>query len=290
MQIRSITQPDDDWTNSCNTTTGQNTDIVLNIQNLVAFWTFQEEEGNPRLSVGTKKQYPLREQAGNVARVSPKDGAPFGLYAAHLKEGQWFLLPRDELGSLNICGKDAQVTVIAWIKRHRTQRNRCEAVAGVWDEPRNKRQYCLFLNLKVNKNHPDKRIKDKIAGHISDVGAPTPGFRWCYDVAQSKSSVPYDEWICVGFTYDGEEIRAYYNGDFEAHDGYNPFHFPNGIYDGGPDGSGFKVGVSDDLHGEECNWFAGIIGGVAVFSRALNAEEIKHLAQPPLTRKEHQDG
>jgi len=265
---------------------GQNVDTVAKTQGLVAFWTFQEEEGKQRLSIGTKEPYPLREQAGNVARVSPEEGAPFGPYAAHLKERQWFLLPRDELGALNIYGTGVQITITAWIKRHQTQLERCEAIAGVWDEPQNKRQYCLFLNLKVNKNHPDKRILNKVAGHISDVGTPTPGFRWCYDVAQSKSSVPYDEWICAGFTYDGEHIRAYYNGELEAHDGYNPFHFPNGIYDGGPDGSGFKVGVSDDLHGEECNWFAGIVGGIAVFNRALNDDEMRCLARLPLIRRE----
>ena len=265
------------------------TAVVTNMPGLVAFWTFQEEAGQPRRSVATKHSFPLEEQAGKVARIVPEDGAPFGKYAAQIHEGQWLLLPREKLGPLNIHGKDAQLSVIAWVKREKKTitQERCEAIAGVWDEPRNNRQYCLFLNIRVNKNHPKERIQDKVSGHVSDVGGPTPGFRWCYDVAQSKTSVPDNEWVCVGFTYDGNEIRAYYNGICEEHEGYNPYKFSKGIYDGGEKGSGFKVGVTDELHGKKCNWFAGTIGGIAVFNRALASSEMKTLALPTsnLTRQ-----
>ncbi len=263
--------------------------LVTNTPGLLAFWTFQEEAGQPRLSVAAKDTFPLEEQAGKVARIVPEDGAPFGKYAAQIREGQWLLLPREKLGFLDIHGKDAQLSVLAWVKREKKTLTpeRCEAIAGVWDEPRNQRQYCLFLNLKVNKNHPNEQIPDKVSGHVSDVGGPTPGFKWCYDVAQSESSVLYNEWVSVGYTYDGKEIRAYYNGVCEEHEGYNPYKFTNGVYNAGEKGSGFKVGVSDELHGKKCNWFAGTLGGIAVFNRALEPSEMKTLELPTsnLTRK-----
>ncbi|MGL5019375.1 MAG: hypothetical protein ACRDBP_14670, partial [Luteolibacter sp.] len=159
-------------------------ELVTHTPGLVAFWTFQEEAGQPRLSVATKHSFPLEEQAGKVARVIPEDGAPFGKYAAQIREGQWLLLPREKLGHLNFHGKDTQFSVIAWVKRDKKTMTpeRCEAIAGVWDEPRNLRQYCLFLNIKVNKNHPQERIQDKVSAHVSAGGGATPGFKWAYDV------------------------------------------------------------------------------------------------------------
>jgi hypothetical protein len=263
--------------------------FVTNTIGLVAFWTFQEEAGQPRLSVATKHSLPLEEQAGKVARIVPEDGAPFGRYAAQIREGQWLLLPREKIGPLNFHGKDTQFSVIAWVKRDKKTMTpeRCEAIAGIWDEPRNLRQYCLFLNIRVNKNHPKERIQDKVSAHVSVGGGATPGFKWAYDVAQSKTSVPHNEWVCAAFTYDGKEVRAYYNGVCEEHEGYNPYKFPDGIYDGGEKGSGFKVGVTDELHGKKCNWFAGTVGGIALFDRALTAAEMKTLALPTsnLTRQ-----
>lgn len=260
--------------------------VVTEVPGLLAFWTFQEEGGEPRRSIAGVGDFPLVEQAGIIERIRPDDGAPFGPFAARLREGQWLLLPREQIGPLNIHGKTAQVTVAAWLKRGRKTLTptRCEGIAGVWDEPRGKRQYFLFIDIHVNKNHPDKKIRDKVSGHVSDNGGATPGFPFCYDVAQSKSSVPRDEWVCIGFTYDGEEVRAYYNGVCEEHAGYNPYRFPNGIYDGGADGAGFKVGNTNELYGKEKgNWFDGVIGGVAVFDRALSAEEMRKLAEPTRT-------
>ena len=249
---------------------------VRKTPDLVAFWDFQEPGGEDRVSKGPVP-YRLREQAGAVERIAPRGGAPFGPHAALLKERQWLRVPRTEMGDLDIHGPDARVTVIAWLVRHMKSDDNCEAVAGVWDEPLNKRQYCLFISIPRNKHHPLQPLFDRVSGHVSDVGGPTPGFPKCRDVARSRTAVPHDEWPCIGFTYDGKEVRAYYNGRFELFEGNNPYAFPNGIYDGGREGVAFRVGVSDEVRPSR-NWFAGVLGGLAVFKRALGDEEMLRLA------------
>ena len=115
------------------------------IDNLICFWSFMEESGTERISSG-RCQYALREGTPFIERV--KEGV-FGEYSARIKEGEWFYIPRAQCPALNIHGKDGEVTVVAWIKRDVKQYSQCEAVAGMWDETRKKRQYCLFLDLRA---------------------------------------------------------------------------------------------------------------------------------------------
>jgi hypothetical protein len=98
----------------------------------------------------------------------------------------------------------------------------------------------------------------------------------------------------VSFTYDGQDIRSYLNGEFQVREkelilntkgfeGYpdgliqskNPYYFPDGI---GNNGSDFTVGAVLLKRGMG-NFFKGQIGGLAVFNRALSAKEIKKLAK-----------
>ncbi|MEI8292266.1 MAG: LamG domain-containing protein, partial [Verrucomicrobiota bacterium] len=57
---------------------------------------------------------------------------------------------------------------------------------------------------------------------------------------------------------------------------YNPFPYPDGIYNGGKEGAPFTVGA---VHrgGEWGNFFGGQIGGLAIFQRALTETEMKTL-------------
>lgn len=96
----------------------------------------------------------------------------------------------------------------------------------------------------------------------------------------------------MAFTYDGQHIRSYLNGEFEAREpelidhtkgfpGYseaithskNPYFYPDGM---GNNGSDFTVGAVLLARGMG-NYFRGQIGGLAVFKRALSAEEIRRL-------------
>lgn len=247
---------------------------VLTQPGLVAFWDFRDAPGQPRRSLA-KAPLSLQEQQGPIARV---DEGPFG-HALQLKAGQWLKIPRAELGPLDIHGKTAQVSVLAWLKRER--KDAWQGIAGVWDESRSKRQYCLFLN---GAKRTDARTmtrepcKDLFQGHVSDVGGPTSGEEFCITYATSGTPVPFTGWQFLALTYDAREVRLYRNGRFDASEGSNPFPHPHGLFDGGAEGAEFTVGCVS-VKGKPGNFFAGLLGGVAVFDRALSAAEIAELAK-----------
>src|SRR5688500_599928 len=84
--------------------------VVEKTPNLVAFWTFGEEAGQPRVSSGTKEPHPLAEVGEPIPRV---EGGPFSGYSAELTGKQYWKIPHAELGDLDIHGKDAQVSMYA---------------------------------------------------------------------------------------------------------------------------------------------------------------------------------
>ncbi len=244
------------------------TALMDSLPGLVAWWDFQESAGLPRQARGPHG-YRLQEMAGPVERLQ---GGVFGPYAAELRAGQWFNLPRAECPDLDIHGPTGQVTLLAWLKRRRKPALECEAVAGMWNETRRKRQYCLFLDLRI------RRSADQVGGHVSGIGGPTPGHRYCMDAAIGRTCIDYgEEWECVGFTYDGQEARAYRNGCFDARPGLNPYAYPGGLFDGGADGADFTVGAVHRSN-EMGNWFTGLLGGLLVCSTALPLDTLAAIA------------
>jgi hypothetical protein len=235
---------------------------------LIAFCDFQEPAGQPRRARGPHG-YELKEMAGPIQRV---EGGVLGPFAAELAVGQWLNLPRSQCPALDIHGPDSKVSLFAWLKRRRKPLIECEAVAGMWDETRRKRQYALFLDLRIRGS------ADQAGGHISGIGGPTPGYRYCMDAAIGRTCVEYtDEWEFVGFTYDGSEARLYRNGCFDARPAHNPYPYPGGLFDAGPEGADFTVGA---VHrgGAIGNWFTGFLGGLFVCSSVLTPETILALA------------
>lgn len=244
------------------------------IADAVAFWNFQEPAGSPRVSL-LPPRHALIEGNGPVKRAQ---GGVFGPYAAHIHEGQWLAVPRSALGALNIHGPRAQVTVVAWIRRETSKQ--WQAIGGVWDESRKKRQYYLFTNAAGKWNYRERvryPAHDNVQGHISAVGGPTEGFQVCITYASGKTPLPMGQWQMIAMSYDGEWIRTYVNGELDSQDGFNPSYYPDGIFDGGADGADFTVG-SNSVQGKMHNHFAGQIGGLAVYSRALSAGELRSLA------------
>ena len=87
-------------------------------------------------------------------------------------------------------------------------------------------------------------------------------------------------------------VRSYLDGRLDSHPTRNPYHYAAGIHRGGESGaSAFTVGAVSlpdirlghprfDPSTTMGNTFAGLIGGLAVFSRALSDDEIArmHLA------------
>jgi hypothetical protein len=198
-------------------------------ESLIAFWDFSEEAGNPRVSKSftRTKEYLLLEGGGKIQKIHE---GPIGDSSADISDSTWFYIPRNSLGALNIFGKDGHVTVIAWIRKE--SHKSWQAIAGVWDESRLKRQYYMFLNAH-SKTHYDEMVRypasGLLHGHISATGGKSPGQVAWISYSSSGDSVPENEWTCIAITYDGKEIKSYINGKLSASEFTNPFPYEEGI-------------------------------------------------------------
>jgi hypothetical protein len=255
---------------------------LLKTKNLIALWDFKEAKGEKRKSL--LGPYELSEMDGSIDRLPE---GPLSGYSAKFGHGAYLALQNSQTGRLNIYGPGQGVTVAAWVK---WTGETTGFVGGMWNEylDGGKRQYGLFVSL------PHYNGKNQVCGHISYTGKPTPPFPYSSDYSASKQEVRANEWTFVSFTYDGQDIRSYLNGEFQVREkelilntkgfeGYpdgliqskNPYNFPDGI---GNNGSDFTVGAVLLKRGMG-NFFKGQIGGLAVFNRALSAKELKKLAK-----------
>lgn len=254
---------------------------VSEVPDLVAVWDFSEPEGATlwKSKAGTG-EFPLR--VGDGAPKPHPEGPLSGRSLEFDGEKDFLFLPNAELGDLNISGKGASVSVVAWVWRVNPLHS---FVGGIWQEhdgdPR--RQYGLFIHLPLYGG------KDNVCGHVSQAGGASPGLPYSRDYSANISSVPFREWVCAAFTYDGIEARSYLNGVFEPRPEYkepdppkamgwtyskNPYRFEEGLGDNGGD---FTVGAVLLTRGMG-NHFGGRIGGLAVFRRALPPDELQRLA------------
>lgn len=246
-------------------------------EGLVALWDFDEQDGAPRLAVG-EADFPLQEMNGPVMRVAE---GPLSGYAAEFKNEVYLSLPNSETGALNISGKNQGITVMAWVKWE----GKTGFVGGMWNEYTDggKRQYGLFVDL------PHYNGADQVCGHLSYTGGPTPPFPYSCDYSASQQKLVKGKWHFIAFNYDGKYIKSYLDGVFEEREpepiknttGFeglpeglvhskNPYYFPDGI---GENGSDFTVGAVVLSRGMG-NHFNGLIGGLAVFNRVLEDQEI----------------
>jgi hypothetical protein len=283
--------------------------VVLKTPGLVAFWTFGEEAGQPRLSTGTRERHPLLEVGGAIERV---DGGPFSGYSAELNGRQYFHIRYADTGDLNISGPDARVSMFAVVRI--VDLNRSRTIAGMWSEGKGAnddsgtRQYALLMNM------PAYGGTRQLVPHISSEGGVTrradgSPFPWCADYAATRREVPEETWVTLGFTYDSRYIRAYMNGvlDTRALDpvrdrrtdpyftnegpdgkdrGMNPYYHGRGIFRYDPaghaatkpgGGSDFTVGARYAVGSMLGEATKGRFGALAVFNRALTDAEMKAL-------------
>tara|TARA_R110002020_G_scaffold97701_2_gene232872 strand:- start:9138 stop:9935 length:798 start_codon:yes stop_codon:yes gene_type:complete len=235
---------------------------LQSIPNMLSMWDF--EGTNPLVAKG---EYPYSLREGNGQVPIENDGVLAG-HSINLSEGQYLFIPRSECKGLDLHGKEAEMTLLAWVNRRFKDFNQCETIAGMWNETNKNRQYCMFLNLGIYDSG------DQVGGHISGVGGPTSGFKYCMDAAIGKEIISYDTWTFAAMTYDGREIKSYYNGELDIRNNRNPYPYPEGIYSPGKNGADFTVGAVDRSN-EMGNFYSGKIGGLAVFNRALTNQEIR---------------
>lgn len=248
---------------------------------LIAYWDFCSKSRSLKAK-GCVEELELRAKSEDVKPIFVKEGKEHSLY---FDGGDYLYIPYEQTGCLNV--RSNAVTVLARVK---WTRGKIGFVAGMWDEYANggMRQYGLFISL------PYYNGKNQVCGHISRTGRPTPPFPYSIDYSASAQEVPDGEWSVVAFTYDGNYIRSYFNGVFEARkpelirhtkgfEGYpnglvqskNPYYFPNGI---GDNGSDFTVGAVF-VKGKIGNHFKGNISWIAVYDRALSDSEILRLSK-----------
>ncbi|MFA6959274.1 MAG: LamG-like jellyroll fold domain-containing protein [Opitutaceae bacterium] len=187
-----------------------------------------------------------------------------------LREGQWFNLPRAECPALNFRGAEAAFSIVAWVKRAPKSVLQCQAVAGMWNETVETRQYCMFIDLHIWDR------AGQVCGHVSSPGAPSPGYKYCMEATIGATALPLGEWQQVAFTFDGTWAQVYVDGRLDYRPGLNPYYWPCAINDGGADGSDFTVGAVF-RSGEMGNWFTGRLGGLAVYDKALDVTAVARL-------------
>lgn len=234
------------------------------IPGLISFWHFNQAGTEFKANQG--QPYILEVQNGTLSVVEDPS-APLGGKAVHLNEGQWLKCERAHCPALDIHGPEGHLTVIAWIKRGQASNRHCEFIAGQWNETNLGRQYGLFLNIQVWQQ------SDQVCGHLSNVGGPTPGYKYCIDGPVGSTPVPCEAWSVVAMSYDGFQGYCWLNGQLDLRPGLNPYSMAGGLHNGGPNGSDFTVGAVD-RSGDMGNFFTGSIAGLAVYSRALTPAEI----------------
>lgn len=242
----------------------------VDLEDLVCFWDFQEAQRGGFHTVAGER-YKLRPRPLAPAFAG---AGPWGKRSLRFDGSTWLECPRAQCPGLDIHGPDAQVTVVAWLRWHR--RERCQFIAGMWDETNRARQYGLFLNITQRYNS-----WNNVHAHISSVGSPTGDDPCCVTYATGATQLALNEWYTLAMSYDGHAARVYINGILDTNSGssaggesLNPY--PHGIFDGGRNGADFTVGALDTA-GVMKNWLYGDLGGLAVYRRALAAEEMQAL-------------
>jgi hypothetical protein len=284
-------------------------ETVTKTPGLVAFWTFGEDAGQPRVSVGTKERLPLHEVGGPIPRI---EGGPYSGSAADLDGKHYFKIPYAETGGLNISGPEAQVSMFAVVRIVNLKQSR--TIAGIWSEGKGAnddtgtRQYALLMNM------PTYGGPRQLTPHISSEGGVTrradgSAFPWCADYAATRREVPEERWCSLGFTYDGKYIRAYIDGVLDARPldpakdrrtdryftsegpdgkdrGMNPYYHGRGIFRYDPakhaqtkpgGGADFTVGARYAVGSMLGEATIGRFGGLAVFNRGVTDTEMKAL-------------
>ena len=147
----------------------------------------------------------------------------------------------------------------------------------------------MFLNLHIHDSD------EQLGAHVSRHGGATPGFPYCMDAAIGATPIDRERWHCVAITYDGVYARAHLDGALDIREpqgepGRNPFRYPGGPYKGGADFTVGAVARPGAVTGSAeagfvetgsliANPFAGLLGGLAVYNRALSDDEIAALAR-----------
>ena len=261
------------------------------IDQVICFWDFQEKkDGKVNLTSTGPNNYTLVEMNGPIRQI--KEGV-FGQSALEIERGQWLRILREDCPALNIHGKQ-EVSVVAWIKRRADIH--WQYIAGMWDERNSARQYALFTSGHKKSDYKTLQRTDanhQAHGYVSEVGGATPGRPFAFSYATGGTTLESDNWYMVAFTYDHKAVKVYIDGGLDENGNCNPFYWDKPIYNAGDKGGDFTVAqrsvpswpdFPEGVPGNKVG-FGGILGGLAVYSRALKPDEITCLYESTITKQ-----
>ena len=103
----------------------------------------------------------------------------------------------------------------------------------------------------------------------------------------------------IAYSYDQQALRVYVNGELARNGNYNPFYWDKPIHDGGKDGADFTVAqrsvpswpnYPEREKPSNKVGFGGVLGGLAVYRRALQENEIRALYRSTMNREKANQG
>ena len=301
-----------------NNNNNNNNNSRVPLDGLVSFWDFQEPTGpfvaklgagHYALEAQVYDNITKEWSAGAVDRVrDAPPGTPFGPQSARIAYGQMLVVPEtaSKAPLLDIHGDNATLSVVVWMKADTRFQNATDHsanfghLAGIWSEPLNARRYVVF-----GRNPRGKPCETctSLDVEVSRTGASIPPCRWSISYAVGSANVTYEEWHVVALTFDGREIRSYVNGtlDIRPPDRINPASDPcnetwanpaevatwSNRSSWGPGGdpafpshlTDFAVGGQKAAEGKTYGHpWTGLVGGLAVYSRALEPAELAAMA------------
>jgi hypothetical protein len=247
---------------------------------------------------------------GMINRTSDGPGI-FGNYSAHLHgdpngTGAMLSVPRATCPGAYISGPNATLSMVLWFKHTATDpvfegHGRSDSFghgAGVWNEDEDNRQYVIYpRNSRAYPYaHKARPVGPFLDVEVSAIGGNTPRRQHSITFALGNTTIPDEEWLCLGMTYDGRTIGAYVNGLLDVRPPThvsttgteetweNPYDMSE-AYPGAPGGvfSGtgtFSVGgKAGPVTRGQREGLPGLYHGVALYSVALTMNEMIHVCQ-----------
>jgi hypothetical protein len=267
---------------------------------LIAMWDFQRDSaGANTVTSHIGSQATTLTARGN--KTVQKDNADPGPFGPSLDlDGATVFVKDGDLGALDVSTSGSQITMVNWVndvaRNHDDTGSGMAFRAGSHCEggPGTARQYGSYFDgyffLGPSHGHYTPAIVPQ--------DGPTPGYPWNRDYAGSArkyfTGVGQGQWHMEAFTYDGHQIVAYIDGladiwndvpepeptqpGFTLHQtvNRNPYVLDKPV-NGSPTTKRFTIGgvvLGDPPDYPGFNFTKGKLGGVAVFNRALTAEEI----------------
>jgi hypothetical protein len=213
--------------------------------NIVSWWFLDESPGTRYDGSGNNND--LIDTNTNVARfVTTGASVKEGFAAVEFTGGSTEILSIADNVSLSVTGN---LALVAWVRP--TSVSGDNGIVGKSDGgAASNRSYYLYLN----EGNLKAKISPSGSGSAQPVGATT---------------LSINTWYHVALVYNGTDIRLYLNGALDSGTD-NPMSYESGIYDSN---APFAIG----RRGDGTDYFDGQIDELAVFNRALTADEISSI-------------